>query len=335
MTRTPSLPSAAQRLAFPLLLAAASACTGKYIRPTTAEKINATPEMVARGQYLVNQVSGCPACHTPRVDGSWLNGNRTDAYLAGGQRFEDKENGFGLTTPNITPDVETGIGGWSDDEIRRAIRDGVAKGDKLLFPPMPFSSFQFMSDDDVNSIVAYLRTVPPVKNKVDRTYDMGGGIKFAVKMGLVHHKPAMNVPPPDKTNKVAYGRYIAIGASICTDCHSLTDKGPNNEKNLFGGSQVPLAEVGTGKVWARNLTPDMETGLGKYSADQIKAALRNGVRLDGKKMAVPMALVIPFTSGMAEEDLDALIAYLKSIPPISHKVPDYEIPPDVKAKEGL
>jgi len=321
--RTPQPQTFSWLIAVSLAATLGASCTGKFKRPVTDYKVKTSPEIVERGRYIVNQTAGCPACHTPYVDGKMWNGQRTDMYLAGGVWFDDEDMGMKVVSPNITQDVETGIGGWSDDEIRRAIRDGVRKDGELLMPPMGFASYQYMADEDVDAVVAYLRTVPPIKNQVDRSgNDFGFGISMAKRMGFIHHTPVHDVKAPPKTDKVAYGRYVAIGLSVCSDCHSLTDKGPNNEKNLFGGSQVPLNEKGYGKVWARNLTSDPETGLGKYSADQIKASLKNGVRLDGKPMIPPMALVIPYTSGMSDDDLDALVTFIKSLPPIKHKVPD-------------
>jgi mono/diheme cytochrome c family protein len=312
-------------------------CTGKYVRPTTQEKVPATPELIARGNYLVNSVSSCGACHTPRVGGTWLGGERTDAFLAGGALFDDKEMGFKIAAPNITQDKETGIGAWTDDEIMRAIRDGVKKDGELMWPPMPFSAdaYGIMSDDDARAIVAYLRTVPPVKNKVDREkhLDMPFMAKVARRFGAMHHKPAKDLKAPPASDKKAYGAYLSR-VGICVDCHSLTKTGPDSEDNLLGGSKVPLSEPEYGKVWARNLTPDMETGLGKFTADQIKEALKTGRRLDGKPMAPPMSLVIPHISTWTDEDLDALTTYLKTVPPIKNKVPDRQLTPDAKKLVG-
>src|SRR3954466_4112226 len=156
------------KIMFPLLATLLAACTGKYIRPTTQETVGAAPELIARGNYLVNQVSSCGACHTPRVGGTFLGGERTDAFLAGGTLFNDVDENYRIVASNITQDRETGIGAWTDDEILRAVRDGVSRGGRLLMPPMPFTAWQHMSDDDARAIVAYLRTVPPVKNAVSR-----------------------------------------------------------------------------------------------------------------------------------------------------------------------
>jgi len=89
-----------------------------------------------------------------------------------------------------------------------------------------------------------------------------------------------------------------------------------------------------GKVWARNLTPDVETGLGKYAPDQLKQAIRNGKRLDGKRIAPPMSIMVPHYAGIAEEDLNALVAYLRAIPPARHQVPERELVPSAKALYG-
>jgi hypothetical protein len=115
----------------------------------------------------------------------------------------------------------------------------------------------------------------------------------------------------------------------------MTDKGPDTDDNLLGGSTEPLAERQYGKVWARNLTPDIETGLGKFSADQIKQALRTGKRLDGKPMAPPMSMVLPHISTWTDEDLDALIVYLRSVKPIKRQVPEPQLTPEAKKSIGL
>lgn len=159
-------------------------------------------------------------------------------------------------------------------------------------------------------------------------------ILFGV-IGVQMHKPAANVPMPDRTNKVTYGHYLArIGA--CVECHSMTDKGPRPETDplFLAGSDQPFEDADLGKTYARNITPDVETGLGKYDATAIKQAIRTGVRLDGKKMAAPMSIVIPHVSGMVDEDLDALVAYLKSVPAAKNKVHDRELVGAAKKAAG-
>jgi mono/diheme cytochrome c family protein len=316
------------------LLAASIGCTGKYVRPTTAEKFATNPEAVARGGYLVNQVAACGGCHTMHVNGSFVEGERTDVYLAGGMLIDDDGYGLKVAIPNITPDVQTGIGGWTDDQVLRAIRDGVRADDQLLMPPMPFGSYARMSDLDARAVVAYLRSIPPVKNAVDRSHNhFAFGVRFAKSMGFIHHKPVANVQAPPASDKVKYGEYLAHGIASCHDCHSLTTKGPS-DGNLFAGSGTPMEDPAWGKVYPRNLTPDKETGLGNYTAEQIKQSLRTGKRLDGKLMAPPMSMFIPHFSGMTDEDLDAIVAYLQSLPVKKNRIPPRELTPALQAVYG-
>jgi mono/diheme cytochrome c family protein len=305
----------------------AAGCTGKYVRPTTSQKVSPTPELLDRGGYLVNQVAACGVCHTPRIASSWLEGERTDAFLAGGQIIDDAAAGFRVVVPNITPDPETGIGAWTDDEIMRGVRDGVRANGELMMPPMPFSSYGRMADSDARAVVAYLRTVTPLRNGVDRgvnTFPLM--FSFAKSAGLIHHQPAKNVALPPAGDPIKRGEYLARAVASCWECHSITSRGPS-DKNLFAGSEQPFQLPGVGKVYARNLTPDPETGLGRYTASQIKQSLRTGKRLDGKPMAPPMSSFIPHFSGMAEPDLDAIVAYLQSIPARKQKVPERVLEP--------
>lgn len=317
---------------------AAAGCGGKYVRAVGPEKVEATPERLIRGGYLVNQVCACGACHTTRENGSIASEpERTDGFLGGGNTFVARGMSEGIWIPNITPELETGVGAWSDDELMRAIRDGVSRDGHFLLPFMPFGAYQLMSDEDVRSIVAYLRSVPPFKQPKPRAPNRLGLMARVLftKLGVQMHPPAHDVPQPDKKDVVQAGAYIAtIGA--CSECHSLTKKGPRKREDpqYLAGSEGPMEDPSFGKVWARNLTPDVETGLGKYSADQIKQALRNGKRLDGKPMAPPMSIMVPHYSGIAEEDLNLLVAYIKAIPPARHQVPDRELVPSAKARFG-
>lgn len=305
-------------------------CKGKYIRTTTTEKFEATPERLQRGQYLVNQVMSCGGCHTSRATGNiFLEGEQTDLFLAGGNFVDDPQFGR-LYVPNLTPDPD-GLGSWSDDQVLRAIRDGVDKDGRFMIPLMPFNNYQHLSDEDGKSVVAYLRSIPAAKAPRARVPNQ---VKFMPKVlfttiGVQMHAPAANVPPPDRKDQVKYGRYVAEVAA-CTDCHSLTEKGPKTQDDpmFMAGSDVPFADPRLGKVYARNITPDLETGIGKYKPDDVKAALRSGNRLDGKKMAPPMSIVIPHISGMTDEDLDALVAYLLTLKPAKHAVPEPELTPE-------
>jgi mono/diheme cytochrome c family protein len=175
--------------------------------------------------------------------------------------------------------------------------------------------------------VAYLRTVPPKKEAKQREDNKAPFMMklMLTKVGVTLHEPVQNVSHPDRTDKVAYGRYLAEMAH-CSACHSMSKRGPRKaDDRFYGGGDVPIEHPELGKVWASNLTPEPITGLGKYSADQIKEALKTGKKLNGKPMAPPMSLFIPHISGMTEEDMDALVAYLKSLKPVMQVVPERQL----------
>jgi mono/diheme cytochrome c family protein len=307
-------------------------CRGKYIRATSAEKFEATPQRLQRGQYLVNQVMSCGGCHTSRATGSaMMEGEQTDRFLAGGNIYVDAGIGR-MYVGNLTPDPD-GLGSWSDDEILRATRDGVDKNGRFLLPMMPFSNYQHLSDEDGKAVVTYLRSIPPAKSPRPR---FANEVKFMpnilfTSIGVQMHPPATNVAQPDPRDQVKYGRYLAEIA-VCTNCHSLTERGPRNDDDplFMAGSDVPFTDVRLGKVFARNLTPDRETGIGKYKLADVKSALRNGKRLDGKRMAPPMSVIIPHVSGMTDDDLDSLVAYLGTLKPAKHTVPEPELTPEAQ-----
>jgi mono/diheme cytochrome c family protein len=307
-------------------------CKGKYIRATTVEKFEATPERLQRGQYLVNQAMGCGGCHTSRATGNlFLEGEQTDLFLAGGNVLEDPGTGK-FYIPNLTPDPE-GLGSWTDEEVLRAVRDGVDKNGRFLAPMMPYNNYQHLSDEDGKSLVAYLRSIPAAKSPRPR---FENEIKFIPKVlftviGVQMHTPTVNVLTPDRADAVAYGHYLAR-ISGCTDCHSLGQRGPKKEDDpmFMAGSEIPFVDARLGKVYSRNLTPDLETGIGKYKAADLKASIRTGKRLDGKRMAPPMSVMIPHYSGMTEQDLDALVAYLGTLKPAKHVVAEPELTPEAQ-----
>ncbi|MGA9520162.1 MAG: cytochrome c [Myxococcaceae bacterium] len=314
-------------------LVVVAGCTAKYVRPTTEAKVALTEERIKRGQYLVNAVGACGACHDGRDNGELDMPANPDLHLAGGNMMRDM--GLAIWIPNITNDPETGLGSWTDDEIIRSIRDGVGKDGKFLFPIMPFAAYQNMSDEDVRSVVAYIRSLPPVKQTRPRQEnEIPFMAKAAIGMGAAMHDPVTSVPEPDRNDPVKHGEYLAYVAH-CTECHSLGSMGTRGKTDRWlAGSDSPMDLPGVGKVWASNLTPDKETGVGKYSAEQIKTALRSGMRLDGKRMAPPMSLFMPHIAQWEEADLDAVVAYLQSLPPVVNKVPARELTPQFAGMIG-
>ncbi|MDQ3264571.1 MAG: c-type cytochrome [Myxococcota bacterium] len=302
-------------------------CTAKYVRPTTEETVEPTPQRLERGRYLVENVAMCGACHDGRASGQLLDPATPSLRLAGGHFLEDM--GMAIYVPNITGDVETGLGGWSDDQIIRSIRDGVRPDGKFLFPMMPFGAYQKMSDEDVRSVVVFLRSVPKIKTpRPARENEIPFVVKTALGMGVAMHEPVKSVPAPDMGDPVKYGEYLAY-MGHCTECHSLGTTGARAKNDRWmGGSDSAMEMKGVGKVWAANLTPSREHGIGNYSAQQVKDALLSGRRLDGKGMAPPMSLFTPYLTFMKPEDMDALVAYLHSLPPVEKGVPQRELSPE-------
>jgi mono/diheme cytochrome c family protein len=300
-------------------------CHRRYIRPVSDEPIAPNPDRLARGSYLVNQVLACGACHTSREHGEPLiEPERTDAFLGGGNIYVQKGMGT-LWVPNISADLETGIGRWKDDELLRALRDGVLPDEHFMLPIMPFAAYQHLSDEDARAVVTYVRSAPAYHQAKPRQEDRLGFMPKLLfrAVGVQMHSPISGVAPPDRANRVEYGHYL-VRVAACSECHSLTPKGPRLETDplYLAGSEAPWEDPALGKVYARNLTGDAETGLGRYDAAAIKAAIRNGTRLDGKRMAPPMAVMVPHYSGMTEEDLDAIAAYIKALPAVKNRIPE-------------
>lgn len=261
--------------------------------------------LIERGRYLANGPVACANCHTPRGPDMAL--LMTRSYAGG---FKIVDPAFEVYTANITPDKDTGIGAWTDAQIITAIREGKTREGKINFPPMPVPTYNSMSDADVKAIVAYLRTVKPIHNEVPQS-------KYNIPQQAM--PPARGLPAPSPKDKVAYGRYIVTALAHCFECHSGPDAhgAPDPEHKLgAGGFLITLAPGAT--VMTANITPDPETGIGKWSDADIKKAMTHGIRPDGRHLAPPMPF--PFFKNMSGRDLEAVIAYLRTIPPIHNAV---------------
>jgi mono/diheme cytochrome c family protein len=190
-----------------------------------------------------------------------------------------------------------------------------------------------MSDEDVRAVVAYLRSIPRVPEPRRR---LKNAIPLLVRafdrVDAVVRMPARHVATPPRSDRVTYGEYVAHLAT-CADCHSLGKGGPRSTSDRYlAGSDVPMPEAGL--VWAPNITPDTDTGIGSHSREQVKRALRDGVRLDGAKMAPPMATYSHHYAGMTDDDLDALVTYLFAQRPVRQPVPPRKLSPAMQARIG-
>lgn len=262
-------------------------------------------ELLKRGQYLVNGPVACANCHTPRA---------ADMSLVAGKEFS---GGFKLVDPafeaytaNITQDKDTGIGAWTDAQILTALREGRNREGKIIFPPMPVPTYNNMSDDDAKAIVAFLRTVKPIHNEVPES-------KYKVPQQAM--PPAKGLPAPPASNKVAYGGYIVNALSHCFECHSTPDAhGVPDVGHHMGGGGFEITLAPGAVVRTPNITPDPETGIGKWSDADIKKAIIEGIRPNGVHLSPPMPYT--FFKNMTDADLDAVVAYLRTIAPLKNKV---------------
>lgn len=275
-------------------------------------KIEITPERQERGKYLAENVLGCISCHTRR---DW---KKFGAPLAGppggGGLCFTEAMGFPGTVcaPNITSDVATGLGGWSDDQILRAIREGVDRDDEALFPVMPYPSYRYLSDEDALSVVAFIRTLRPVDNPVDeRDLNFPVGIFIAMAPEPVEGP----VAAPDREDSVAYGAYLARVAG-CRGCHTpATGTGQPIESREFAGGREFTDPSGR-KVKSTNLTPH-DRGIARYTKDAF--FVRFSIYKDVAETAQPLYgepnTVMPWFdfAHMTEDDLGAIFDYLMSL----------------------
>lgn len=287
---------------------------GPRARPLTARKFEASPERLARGSYLVRGVLGCLDCHS---DHDWKapGAPALENALGAGQPFTGDLPGT-VVAPNITPYQETGAGSWSDDQLARAIREGIGHDGRTLFPIMPYQAYREMSDEDLASVVVYIRSLPPVKKALPRTE-----IVFPVKY-LIRSLPqpvTAPVPAPDFSLPVKRGEYL-VRMADCHDCHTPQTRGTYDEGLAFGGGFLFTGP--RGDATSTNITPD-PSGISYYDEALFIAAMRTG-----KVGARALSPLMPWNvySKMTDDDLKAMFAYLRTLKPVRHRV-DNSLPP--------
>jgi cytochrome c len=280
----------------------------------SSRKFASTPERLARGKYLAENVSGCMFCHTPR-DWTALGSGVIKPNLGSGQQVPFVGLPGRIVAPNITPDPETGAGEWSDDQVARAIREGIGHDGRALFPLMPYQKYRSMSDEDLASVIVYLRALPPVRNILSQSE-----IIFPVKY-LIRGAPeplTINVSEPDVSTPEKRGAYVTTIAG-CADCHTPQDAhGARLPGMEFGGGFI--LEGPFGRVASANLTPD-PSGIPYYDTKMFLDAIHTGsVRARKLNPIMPTEVY----RGMTDEDLSAIFAYLKTVKPIHHHVDNTE-----------
>ncbi len=284
-------------------------------RPAAELHAPSTPEAIARGKYLVDSVTGCLGCHS-QIDETISGEPPVPGRLGSGRDFGVFPNFPGhVRAPNLTPDPETGIGSWSDGEVVRAMREGVSRDGRPLFPMMPYGAYgRALSDADALAIVGYLRTLPKIKNDAGRTQ-----LNFPVSM-FVRAAPAplekSPPPPPPESDPLARGQWLLTMCS-CHDCHDSVDghRQPIDGKALAG--DVPMPIPGKGTVFTANISSDPATGIGAYTDEDILRTLNEG---KGKSGATLYAMPWRYYAGMTETDKRALVAALRKAPPVVNTV---------------
>lgn len=250
-----------------------------------------------RGDYLVNTIMACSSCHTPFGPGGF---DQTKS-LSG--RLVEQSPAFTAIAPNITSAGR--ISGWSDAELARAIREGLRPDGTLIGPPMPFEVYRGISDDDLQSIVAYLRTVAPVENDPSiSTYN--------IPLPPAYGPPVTTVAAVPEGVTVEYGAYLSGPVGHCTVCHTKFDAQSRPQfETLLGAGGNPF-EGPWGTVVSANITP---YGLADYTDAQIIKLITKGERPDGSSLTGPMAF--PLYAEMKADDLQAIVAYLRALPSIA------------------
>ena len=301
-----------------MMMAALIAILGIYVaahepamRPLNNRKIEATPERLARGAYLVENVSGCLDCHSA-LDQTKRTLPLSGPAGAGGACFTT-EDGFPgeVCGSNITPDPDTGIGAWSDDAVMRALREGIAADGRALFPMMPYTHFREMADEDAEAVVAYLRTLEPVR----RAEPHPTNIMFPVSFFIESSPEPITAPvrAPERSDEVAYGKYLARIAG-CLSCHLET---------LEGGEEFPISRELT--VRSSNITRDESGVLPPTREDFLRLfhSYRDAQLPDG--VTENDLTVMPWTrlAKMTDEDLSAIHAYLLTVEPRKNQVQTY------------
>ena len=253
------------------------------------------------GAYIFN-LAGCEGCHTDKKN--------SGKPLAGGRAFKTDYGTF--YSPNITPDEATGIGRWSFDDFRRAMREGRAPDGSHYFPAFPYTSYTHMSDQDLSDLWLYLQGRPPVR-QANKPHDLKAPFGWRWLMRFWNWLYLDPGPKPDWSR----GRYVTEALAHCHECHT--------PRNAIGGYDADKAYAGTPKnpegLVIPNITPDKDTGIGKWSAGDLDMLFTIGMLPDGDFVGGVMGESVSHsTSKMTLPDRQALIGHLQGLPPVFHRV---------------
>jgi len=286
-------------------------------RPLRDIRVARTPERIARGQYLTEGLLQCFLCHSER---DWTKPGAPPIPALKGAGYVRPDRPW-LVAPNLTPDTETGTGTWTDDMLIRAIREGIGHDGRVLSKAMWYGSFRYLPDEDVEAVVAYLRTLKPIRHPLPRTNMPADAAKE-----LTVPEPITTTVPADAiADPVEHGRRLARLAD-CMGCHSswYTPKLPG----IFGGGN--LIKGGTLEAYSANITSD-DSGIAHYDAAFFREVMHTG-----KAKGRDLSPLMPWTvfRHLNDADLDALFAYLRALPKVKHLIDNVDPPTLCRICEG-
>ena len=244
-----------------------------------------------RGEYVA-RLSNCVACHSVPNAPAFSGGLKMATPLGA------------IYTTNITPDADTGIGKWTDAQLAKAIREGVRPDGTIIGPPMPVEFLRALSDEDLASIIVWLRSQKPVKKVVAKS-------QYKIPLPPSYGPPVANVATPPKSDQLKYGAYL-VSVGHCLECHTPQVKGRLDMTKAGAGGRT--FEGPFGQSLSRNITPEATTGLGNWTDAEIERAVRTGVAKDGSHLKPPMAFAN--YAKVNAEDMRAILAYLKTLKPL-------------------
>lgn len=285
------------------------------VGPAPDISVEITPERLERGEYLANSVMGCIDCHSMRDMSKFSGPLNGTPYAGGGEEFTEELGAPGdFYAPNLTPHH---LGDWTDGEIYRAMTAGVSKDRRALFPSMPSHLYGQASQEDIYSVIAYLRTLPAHEYDVPAPKPK---FPFSLIMNTIPKK-IEHKEVPSRENLVEYGEYM-ITIAACIDCHTPMEKGKFILEEAYSGGMEFI--LPTGIVRSANLTPDEETGIGAWDEETFIARFE----AYSDSSFVPYTVdegfntIMPWTmyANMDTFDLKAMFAYLQSLAPIKKEI---------------
>jgi len=289
------------------------------------EPIPRTPERLARGKYLVEGLVQCPFCHSEpdftQRPSRPVEGKKNGGYVVPNAEVELPEPNR-VVAPNITPDPDYGAGKWKDADFVRALRQGIGHDGRTLFPLMPSVYFRNLSDEDLAAVIVYERSLAPVHVEQPKTE-----LTDDIKKTLQPLSPVAHVPEPDRSDHVAYGKYL-VTAGHCDLCHTPVDEQFNPLPGMdFAGGNLLTGYWGPDPkklltVASLNLTPD-PSGISYFDEEMFIEVIRTGaVKARPLSNAMPWA----YFRNLSDDDLKAIFAYLRTLKPVQHRVDNTEPP---------